>query len=167
MSTYLSGKELTAAIVDQWQEVKGHQQSARLAKKDFAKAVENTPEAKHVVELQNDLANAKEKLKSKILNDEQLSELSADVAYYNTAVSSAKVTLSDLLVRQAVTSKNASTDLGEDGRHEIILKAVLGREAPEQMPLFEGDTALEDDGVLNDAVRAGKVTISVSKGGKS
>lgn len=145
MSTYLSGKELTQAIVDQWREVKGHQQDARLAKKEFAKAVEKTPEAKRVVELQNDLANAKEKLKSKILNDADLSALSEDVAYYNSAVSSSRIILSDLLVRQAVTTKNASTELGEDGRHEIILKAVLGREAPEQMPLFEGDTALESE----------------------
>lgn len=144
MSTFLSGKELTQAIVDQWREVKDYQSSARLAKKDFAKAVEKTHEAQEVQRLTNDLANAKEKLKSKILNDGDLSELSQDVAYYNTAVSSAKVTLSDLLVRQAVISKNASTDLGEDGRHEIILKAVLGREAPEQIPLFEGDTMLEE-----------------------
>jgi hypothetical protein len=144
MSTYLSGKELTQAIVDQWREVKDYMQRARLAKKDFAKAVEKTPEAQEVTRLSEQLANAKEKLKSKILNDAELGDLSADVAYYNTAVSSAKVTLSDLLVRQAVTSKNASTDLGEDGRHEIILKAVLGREAPEQMPLFDGDTMLED-----------------------
>lgn len=144
MSTYLSGKELTQAIVDQWGEVKMHKHNAKMAKKDFAKAVEKTAEAKEVERLSKELANAKEKLHSKIESDSELKELGEDVSYYNSAVTSARVTLSDLLVRQAVLSKNASTDLGEDGRHEIILKAVLGREAPEQLPLFEGDTMLEE-----------------------
>lgn len=138
-STDATPEQLRDIIIDTYKTLVDYQSQGRAAKKAYNEAVAKLPAATEVQNAQAVLDNAKEKLKSIVQTDADLQELAEDAKYYNSAISSAKATLSNLLVKQATRSKNASVDIGEAVNHEIILTAKLGQEAPEQLDLFDDE----------------------------
>lgn len=139
MSTELNNEQLRELIIGTYRDLRDAQSNQRMAKKSFAAEVEKTSEYRTHQQAKEAAQDAKLKLDRMIDESPELTELKDDVTYYNAAVTEKKDLLSRLLVKQAVRTNNASVDIGDANPHAIILKAVLGQEAPEQLPLFAED----------------------------
>ncbi len=137
MSTYATPELLKAAIIETYGSLREYQSASRMAKRAFEEELHKTSQWRTYEQAKTAAADAHEKLKAMITNSPELTELQDDAKYNADAVQSAKNTLSGLLARQVMQSKNKSVDVGGEYPREVILKAVLGVEAPEQLPLFD------------------------------
>ncbi len=137
MSTYATPEQLRDAIIESYRALQEYKHEAKVSKREFETAVQKTDQYKALASAKLAVDDAREKLHHHISNDADLAELKEDAKYNADAVASAKATLGALLARQVMQSKNKSVDVGGEYPREVILKAVLGDEAPEQLPLFD------------------------------
>lgn len=137
MGTYITEEQLKDKIFDTYRTLLDYGAEQRGAKARLRHELEKLPEFGAVERAKDDTKAAREKLSQKINEDDALSELAEEVVTANNMVDAAKSTLSTLLVRQTVESKNASAQVTENVRRQVILKATLGDEAPDQLELFE------------------------------